>query len=84
MGNEIREMARSDHEGLTDHEKHVVFSSCIQSDPLEGLEQKKDMANTRFREPLWLLYLSKHLVHSRCSLNVSSYHFFQPHWTRAH
>lgn len=44
MGNKIGKMARSDHECLIDHEKHVVFSSCIQSDPFEGLEQRKDMA----------------------------------------
>lgn len=71
-------MVRSDLEGLAGHEEHVGFPSCVRLEPLEGLEQRKDMTRRRFKEPLWLLYPCELPVHSRCSLNVGGYyHCFQ-------
>lgn len=76
MGNEIRAMARSDHVGLTDHEKHVVFSS---NQTLRRVwSRRRTWPNTWFRESHSGYYTFVNLVHSRCSLNVSNYHCFQP------
>lgn len=56
----------SDHESLAGHENYVLFLLHVIR-AIGGFGAEKDLARLRFGEPLWLLYLSKPLAHSRCS-----------------